>query len=271
MTANITRHTDKFGTAPQLSPTDMTEVAALGFKTVVNNRPDGEGADQPSFKEIEAAALQHAEAVIAYGGDDTLNALSLRMPAGVRWLPHGHKLSFGLIAASTLSARHAPELVLAAAQDVARYDQGGCYSPHVFYVQRGGRVSPREWAQRLAAALNNQHARHPRRAPDAAQALSMGQWRQTFEWGQGSVLFKGDGGDVAYSDAPVPLTPGPGLRCVHVVAWDAMDELLSQWVRARPWLQTAGLGKSWSSPKPFRICSPKGTLKASSPGAPIQK
>ena len=58
MTANITRHTDKFGTAPQLSPTDMTEVAALGFKTVVNNRPDGEGgADQPTSAVMEAAAL----------------------------------------------------------------------------------------------------------------------------------------------------------------------------------------------------------------------
>ena len=190
---------------------------------------------------LEEAAFQRTDTVLAYGSDDTLAALRSRMPAHVHWLPHGHKLSFGLIDAQVLSARHAPELALAAAQDVARHDQAGCYSPHVFYVQRGGRVSPREWAQRLAAALNNQHARHPRRAPDAAQALSMGQWRQTFEWGQGSMLFKGDGGDVAYSDAPVALTPGPGLRCVHVVAWDAMDELLAQWVRARPWLQTAGL------------------------------
>ena len=58
MTANITRHSDKFTTAPQLSPTDMTEVAALGYKTVVNNRPDGEGgADQPTSAVMEAAAL----------------------------------------------------------------------------------------------------------------------------------------------------------------------------------------------------------------------
>ena len=57
MSANITRHSDKFGTAPQLSPSDMTEVAAMGFKTVVNNRPDGEGgADQPTSAMMEAAA-----------------------------------------------------------------------------------------------------------------------------------------------------------------------------------------------------------------------
>ena len=57
MSTNITRHTEKFGTAPQLSPSDMAEVAAMGFKTVVNNRPDGEGGpDQPSNASIQAEA-----------------------------------------------------------------------------------------------------------------------------------------------------------------------------------------------------------------------
>jgi SAM-dependent methyltransferase len=190
---------------------------------------------------LEAAALQHAETVIAYGGDETLNALSLRMPPGVRWLPHGHKLSFGLISASALSARHAPELVLAAAQDVVRHDQGGCYSPHVFYVQRGGRVSPREWAERLAQALNHQHARHPRRTPDRAEAAALAAWRQEKEWSSSQVLFAGHGGDVAYSDALLPLAPGPGLRCVQVVAFDHPRDVMPGLVPARRWLQTAGL------------------------------
>ena len=167
--------------------------------------------------------------------------LKLRMPTGVRWLPHGHKLSFGLIAASTLSARHAPELVLAAAQDVARYDQGGCYSPHVFYVQRGGHVSPREWAERLAQALNHQHARHPRREPDPSEALALGAWRQQHEWADQQLLLTGEGGDVAYSDALLPLTPGPGLRCVQVVAFDRWEEVMQLLPAARRWLQTAGL------------------------------
>ena len=44
--------------APQLTPEAMAEVAALGFKSVVNNRPDFEhGPDQPSSAQIEAAAL----------------------------------------------------------------------------------------------------------------------------------------------------------------------------------------------------------------------
>jgi uncharacterized protein (TIGR01244 family) len=51
------RHvTDEFTTAPQISVADVAEAARQGFKTIINNRPDGEAPDQPSAAEIEAAA-----------------------------------------------------------------------------------------------------------------------------------------------------------------------------------------------------------------------
>ena len=43
--------------APQLTPEAMAQAAAMGFKSVVNNRPDFEhGPGQPTSAEIEAAA-----------------------------------------------------------------------------------------------------------------------------------------------------------------------------------------------------------------------
>lgn len=43
--------------APQLTPEAMAEAARLGFRAVVNNRPDFEhGPDQPTSAAIEAAA-----------------------------------------------------------------------------------------------------------------------------------------------------------------------------------------------------------------------
>lgn len=43
--------------APQLEPTDMAEVARLGFAAVINNRPDGEGGpEQPLNTAVQAAA-----------------------------------------------------------------------------------------------------------------------------------------------------------------------------------------------------------------------
>ena len=43
--------------APQLAPDAMAELASLGFRSVVNNRPDFEGgSEQPTSAQIEAAA-----------------------------------------------------------------------------------------------------------------------------------------------------------------------------------------------------------------------
>ncbi|MFY2825354.1 TIGR01244 family sulfur transferase [Ruegeria sp. MALMAid1280] len=46
----------KFTVSPQISVEDIQTIAAQGFRAIICNRPDGEGADQPSFKEIAAAA-----------------------------------------------------------------------------------------------------------------------------------------------------------------------------------------------------------------------
>ncbi len=42
--------------APQIAAEEVASLAAAGFKTVICNRPDGEGNDQPLFHEIEDAA-----------------------------------------------------------------------------------------------------------------------------------------------------------------------------------------------------------------------
>lgn len=54
--ADIRRVTEGFAVAPQLRPEDFAEVKALGFRTVINNRPDGEAPGQMTSAEAEAAA-----------------------------------------------------------------------------------------------------------------------------------------------------------------------------------------------------------------------
>lgn len=47
----------EFATCPQLLPAQLAAIAAAGFRSVINNRPDGEGGvEQPSSAEIERAA-----------------------------------------------------------------------------------------------------------------------------------------------------------------------------------------------------------------------
>ncbi|MEZ0149189.1 MAG: TIGR01244 family sulfur transferase [Candidatus Reddybacter sp.] len=51
--------TPQLHVASQISKEDIPAIAALGFKTILNNRPDGEGEGQPPAAEIEAAAKAH--------------------------------------------------------------------------------------------------------------------------------------------------------------------------------------------------------------------
>lgn len=60
---DIRRIDDQVSVAPQLFPEELAEVAALGFKAIVNNRPDDEEPGQPSDADMRAAA---AAAGLAY-------------------------------------------------------------------------------------------------------------------------------------------------------------------------------------------------------------
>ncbi len=54
--ADIRRVTDDFAVAPQISSGDFASIAGLGYRTVINNRPDGEMPGQLSSAQAEAAA-----------------------------------------------------------------------------------------------------------------------------------------------------------------------------------------------------------------------
>ncbi|KVL45913.1 NAD(FAD)-dependent dehydrogenase [Burkholderia territorii] len=55
--------TDLLSVSPQIAATDLPALHAAGIRTIVCNRPDGEGADQPNVAEIRAAAAPHGIAV----------------------------------------------------------------------------------------------------------------------------------------------------------------------------------------------------------------
>ena len=57
MPLQIACHTDQFGTLGQIAPEDVAEIARQGYKSIINNRPDGEGGPaQPLSAEVEVAA-----------------------------------------------------------------------------------------------------------------------------------------------------------------------------------------------------------------------
>jgi len=120
-------------------------------------------ADWPGGSaELEAALFAEADCVTATGSDETLDAIRQRLPPKTRFLGYGHRVSFAFIAREVLSNAGARRLAQDAAEDVTAWDQHGCLSPHLFYVQERGAVSPEQFAAMLAEALARCEAAAPR-------------------------------------------------------------------------------------------------------------
>jgi hypothetical protein len=200
--------------------------------------------------ERERALFAQADTVLAYGGNETLSALRLQLPVDTRFLPHGHKLSVGLVSAAALDAQQLQATARAAALDVVRYEQQGCYSPHTFYVARGGRQSPREFALALAGQLTALQHKFVRRTLTLEESASVAAWRQSQElrsYAGESVELIGDAQAdwaVAYSEQASALQPCALNRTVLVQAVDALSDVMPLLAAQRRYLQTVGLAVS---------------------------
>ena len=111
---------------------------------------------------LESALLAQADCVTATGNDETLAAIRALLPVKTRFLGYGHRVSFGFVAGEDLFGSSAKKIVARAADDVVAWNQLGCLSPHVIYVQLGGEVAPERFAELLADELERREKIEPR-------------------------------------------------------------------------------------------------------------
>ncbi|MEV8468426.1 TIGR01244 family sulfur transferase [Fluviibacterium sp. DFM31] len=118
--------------SPQITPADIPALAEQGFRSIVCNRPDGEGMDQPTFEEIEAAAkvagIEARYLPIEQG--KVTDADAAEFGKLLTWLP-GPTLAYcrsGTRSATLWSlsvAKTKPTSDILAATKAAGYDMGG--------------------------------------------------------------------------------------------------------------------------------------------------
>ncbi|MCR4524477.1 acyl-CoA reductase [Bosea sp. 47.2.35] len=219
----------------------------------------GETAAEPIF-------LREADTVMAYGGNETLAALRTKLPITTRFLPHGHKIGFGVIAREALDSRKAPALARFAAHDVTRYEQQGCYSPQMLFVERGGRVQPTEFARYVAQELAAIASRHPRRALSQGEAASIASWRSAQETRamDGAAELLGEPSDnwsIVHVEAPEALSPTGLNRTLKLVSVKSLDDVPALVAPYRSFLQTAGIATS--PERLFRLAEQLGAVGVS--------
>lgn len=77
--AEIRRVTDTYAVAPQIDGDDFADIAAAGYKLVINNRPDGESFDQMSSETAKTGAEANglAYAFVPVSGAPTMDAVDV--------------------------------------------------------------------------------------------------------------------------------------------------------------------------------------------------
>ncbi len=130
---------------------------------------------------LENALHAEADCVTATGDDETLMAIRHALPPRVRFIGYGHRVSFGFVTKESLTGFNAGKVVARAALDVATWNQLGCLSPHVIYVENGGVVDAEPFAEMLAEELAKHEAADPRGPLTAAAAAMIASRRSLYE------------------------------------------------------------------------------------------
>ena len=200
-------------------------------------------------EERERLLFRQADVVMGYGSNSALESIQGRIPVTTRFLPFGHKISFGVVSNSALDSRKSWKTAHQCALDIVRYDQQGCYSPHIFYVQKGGRVSPKEFSNYIAHELECFEQRYPLRTLSIDEAANVAGWRQQEEMTSYSqtgktVMGKTRKWTVVFEESGGEFTPSCLNRVIKVIEINELNEIIEQISPHRSYLQTAGVAAS---------------------------
>ena len=132
-------------------------------------------------RELEDVLFAHADCVTATGGDETLAAIRSQLPVKVRFLGYGRRVSFGFVTREVLREEEIQKVISAAADDVIAWDQNGCLSPHVIYVEERGAVESDQFAQLLAVELAKREASEPRGKISVDESATIASRRAIYE------------------------------------------------------------------------------------------
>jgi hypothetical protein len=200
--------------------------------------------------DLENILLKNADVVLAYGDNTTIKQIQDRTPITTRYLSYGHKISFGIISATVLDAQKSWAVAHKAANDIARYDQNGCYSPHVFFVEFGGRISPQNFAEYIAHELSCFEEKFPRRNLSTSESIQVAEWRNNQELEAISdpkkviITNKVGSWTVSFSENSENFSLSGLNRTIRIIGVDSLDQIIPLISPYKKFLQTVGIAAS---------------------------
>jgi hypothetical protein len=167
--------------------------------------------------------LASADSVQVLGSDEAVAAVHAQCGPAQRFVGRGHGLGIALVTREALEREaSAVSAARALAIDVAAYDQRGCLSPQVVFVEHNAALDALAFARLLYAALQALEHTQPRGALPAHAAAEQMQWRGLAA-ARGELLAHERFAVSCELDAAP--RPSPGFRNIGVYALPDRSEL----------------------------------------------
>ena len=172
---------------------------------------------------LDSIAAQAADTVIVTGMDATLQAVRERLGPDTRLVGYGDRVSIMGVGRERLTEDFGNLMWMRLAEAVGWYEQQGCLSPHILYIEEGGDVSPRQAAERLADAMALYENKAPRGPVSDEVVAALRAHRDRAEVkavdAQRAGVWASDQPELAWVvtfDSDPAFQRSPGYRFIHV-------------------------------------------------------
>jgi phenylacetate-coenzyme A ligase PaaK-like adenylate-forming protein len=197
-------------------------------------------------KEMEDVAVQYADTIMVWGGEEAISAYKRKAASHVEVLGYGPKISFAVIAATKFNEANFAELAALCAHDICMYDQKACSSPQDIFIQSGDRTKIRKFLDALDKALSRELSIYPATEMNGNELAEVLKYRETmkFHAAQNKAIVAASatsGGYTAVFTEEPSLEYSPLYRFVYLKSFNDSKDLSSRLAGMRPYLQSAGI------------------------------
>jgi hypothetical protein len=197
---------------------------------------------------LEDVAFAGSDFVSASGSDAAVAAVAARVRG--RFAGYGHKVSFAFVGRGCLSdMRSAEHWADRLAYDTSLWDQQGCLSPQLCYVEDGARVKAADFGRLVGEAMSRWARRLPPRRLSVEEQAAVLRFREEALW---SAAASGSGAPEVFSSEDslawsIRVEPGSDFlptclnRCLRVKAVAGVEQLRQVLAPHRRFLEAAGI------------------------------
>ena len=208
---------------------------------------------------LEGELFKEADCVVATGSDKTVHAIRKRLPLGKQFIGYGHRVSLGYIEQLANEVMGTQTIISRAADDVVAWNQQGCLSPHVIYVEAFGNLNPDRFAEMLAEELTVRSETLPRGEISTKEAETIANMRRFYKIRSannvGAIIWESENSTewTVVQEDEKQFQTSPLNRFIFVKPIEHLDEMLHVLEPYRESISTVGIAASEAKLREFAL------------------